>query len=145
MTSDEKWQHIVGLDDKYLMGGMVLSEHTSFLVRDVDTAFCYGANLSTILASQAAIECHLRYEYCEPTSRLKLGFYELFEQSPLDKSLKKELHQLRRHRNQWVHVNDPHDDIDLLERTNAVEGELELAAFQAIDLLRRVIYREQFV
>ena len=145
MTSEEKWQHVLALDDKYLVGGVVLSEWTVFLVRDADTAFCSGANLSAILACQAAIECHLRYEYCNSAARTRLGFYDLIEQSPLDQAIRDGLHKLRRFRNRWVHVNDPHDDADLLERPEINETKLEETAFQAIDLLRKVIYREQWI
>lgn len=145
MTAEEKWQHVVALDDKYLVGGVILSEWTAFLVRDADIAFCNGANLSAILACQAAIECHLRYEYCDSASRARLGFFDLIEQAPLDQTLKRELHELRRFRNRWVHVNDPHDDADLLERPEANDAQLEQMAFCAIDLLRKVVYLEQWI
>ncbi len=145
MTPDEELLHVSALDDKYLLGGVILSEWTSFLIRDADTAFCSGANLAAILACQAAIECHLRYEYGDPSSNARLGFYDLIEKAPLDQAMKRELHELRRFRNRWVHVNDPHDDTDLLERPEANDAQLEQMAFCSIDLLRKVVYLEQWI
>lgn len=131
MTVDEKWDFLSRLDDELLMGGVILSEWTSFIVRDVDTAFCNGANLACILAAQAAIESHLRYEYGAPPIR-NAGAYHLIEHSQMDASLKADLHRLRAFRNQWVHLNDPHDDHQLLLRPELVESELEEMARHAI-------------
>ncbi len=114
MTTDQKWAFLLALDDEYLLGGVMLSEWTTFLVRDVDTAFCNHANLTAILAAQSAIECHLRYGYSSFHAGNRLGFYELIEQSPLEASLKADMHKLRRFRNTWVHVNDQQDDQQLL-------------------------------
>lgn len=62
---------------------------------------------------------------------------------PLD--LKEDLHNLRRYRNRWVHVDDPWDD-DLLRSTpEKVEEELEEMALVAARLLRRTIYQNQWV
>ena len=143
MNTEQKQAFLLALDDEYLLGGVIVSEWTTFLVRDVDTAFCSHANLSAILAAQAAIECHLRYEYAEGGARL--GFYELIEQSPLRPELKAELHRLRRFRNRWVHINDPHDDSSLLSRSEVHDAEIEGMAESAMRLLRQVLYLEQFL
>ncbi len=50
------------------------------------------------------------------------------------------LHRIRRFRNGWVHVNDPHDDDDLLARPEYHEKQLEEFATFTIEQLRRVIY-----
>ena len=145
VSSDAKWEFIVSLDERYLKCGVLLSEWTASLVRDADTAFCSGAYLSAVLAAQAAMECHLRYEYSNYHNSHRLGFYDLIEQSPIDAKLRVELHRIRRFRNRWVHVNDPHDDDDLLARPEYHKRQLgEFAAF-TIEQLRRVIYLEQCI
>ena len=142
MNRDERDAYIFQLDEELLKGGVILSEWSTFLVRDADEAFCAGADLATILVAQAAIESHLRYEYF-PTG--KKGFYDLIEQSPLTVELKADLHRLRKYRNRWVHVNDPHDDSDLMRRPDYYENELETMAQLAIKALREVIYLEQWL
>ncbi len=88
------------------------------------------------------MECHLRYEYSAYHSNNRLGFYDLIEQSPIDSNLRSALHRFRRYRNRWVHVQDPHDDNDLLARPDYHESELEEFATFTIEQLRRVIYLE---
>ena len=145
MNNEEKWNYILRLDEELLLGGVILSEWSTFLIKDADEAYCIGANLAAILVCQAAIESHLRYEYCDNTAKNKLGFYDLIEQSPLPLKLKADLHKLRKYRNKWVHVNDPREDSDLLSRPEYYETELEQNAASAIKVLRQVIYFEQFV
>ena len=62
-TDTDRENHLFRLEDELLVGDAMLSEWSTFLARDADTAFQSGADLATILISQAAIECHLRYEY----------------------------------------------------------------------------------
>jgi hypothetical protein len=145
MNSNDRQSYIIKLDDQLLVGGVMLSEWSTFLIRDADEAFCSGADLATILVSQAAIESHLRYEYVDNPASVKSGFYVLIEQSPLPPNLKADLHRLRKYRNKWVHVNDPSEDTDLLERPEYYEKELEEMALLAIRLLREVIYQEQWL
>lgn len=145
MNADAKWELINSLDERYLLGGVMLSEWTACLVRDADTAFCSGASLAAILSAQAAMECHLRYEYSSHHTGGNLGFYDLIEQSPLPPDLSDDLHKIRRFRNRWVHVNDPHDDHDLLARPEYHESELGEFATFVIEQMRRVIYLEQCV
>ena len=133
---------LLQLEDELLIGDVMLSEWSTFLARDADKAFQAGADLATILMSQAAIECHLRYEYFRDEQR-KLGFYDLIEQSPLDAKLKADLHRIRKYRNRWVHVNDPHDDEDLLTRPEYYETELDEMAFDAIRAMMKTLYLEQ--
>ncbi|HBB88422.1 MAG TPA: hypothetical protein DC047_12480 [Blastocatellia bacterium] len=141
MNTDRQ-DYLLRLEDELLMGDVMLSEWSTFLARDADTAFQAGADLAAILMSQAAIECHLRYEYFDGERR-KLSFYELIEQSPVPLGLKIVLHKVRKYRNRWVHVNDPHDDEDLLTRPEYYETELEEMAFFAIKAMMQIIYLEQ--
>ncbi len=124
MTTEEKWEFVNRLDEKYLLGGVTISEWTAFIVRDADIAFCAGAHLAVVFMAQAAIESHLRYEYAGRPGKRSVGFNELIDQSPLELALKERLHDLRRFRNRWVHVNDPHADQHLSARPELHEAEL---------------------
>jgi hypothetical protein len=79
-----------------LLGGVVISEWSTFLAKDAELAFCSGANLAAILAAQAAIESHLRYEYFDPIETKGWGLYRLLENVQLPLGLKSNLHKLRR-------------------------------------------------
>jgi hypothetical protein len=138
----DRQEYLLQLEGELLEGDVMLSEWSTLLARDADKAFHSGADLATVLMSQAAIECHLRYEYFDGAHR-KLGFYELIEQSPVPSELKAVLHKIRKYRNRWVHVNDPHDDQDLLIRPEYYENELEEMAFVAVKAMMQVIYLEQ--
>jgi hypothetical protein len=138
----DRHDYLCKLEDELLLGNVMLSERSTFLVKDADTAFCAGADLAAILVSQAAIECHLRYEYFQGSQR-KLMFYDLIEQSPLPGELRASLHTIRKYRNRWVHVRDPHDDQDLLTRPEYYEHDLEQMAFIAIRAMMEVVYFEQ--
>lgn len=145
MNTEEKRDFLLKLDEELCIGGVTMSEWTCFLVRDVDTAFCNHANLSAILAAQSAIECHLRFEYSGSHSGNRIGFYDVIEQSPLELGLKAELHRLRQFRNQWVHVRDPMDDVAVLAQSEVREAEIEKFAAYTMELLRRVLYLEQWI
>jgi hypothetical protein len=144
MNRNERDAYIFQLDVDLLKGAVILSEWSTFLIRDADEAFCAGADLATILVAQAAIESHLRYEYSHLQNG-NGGFYNLIEQSPLSNELRSDLHRLRKYRNHWVHVNDPHDDSDLMRRPDYYENELETMALLAVKALREVIYLEQWL
>ena len=145
MTEKQKWEYINRLDEELLLGGVVLSEWTTFLAKDAEIAFCSGAYLSSILASQAAIESHLRYEYFSDNNTKKWSLFNLIENSQLDKNLKSELHDLRVYRNKWVHVKDVEDDSQLLERPEYYEVELFEVSKKAIRSMLRVLYSNQFI
>ena len=145
MSPEEKKEYINKLDEELLVGGVMLSEWSTFLIRDADTAFCSGANLAAILVSQAAIESHLRFEYADAQKTGNVGFYGLIENSPIPEELKSNLHKLRKYRNKWVHVNDPREDDGLLNKPEYYESELEEMAEFAVKALREVIYLEQWV
>ncbi len=145
MTERQKWDYILSLEEELLKGGVVLSEWTTFLAKDAETAFCSGANLAAILAASAAIETHLRYEYFNPKECKHWGFYELIENSDLPEDLIQELHKIRKYRNKWVHVKEPFDDDDLLKRPEYHENELESMAKKAIKTMLEVLYQSQWI
>ena len=129
----------------FLHGGVILSEWTTFLVKDTEIAFCSGANLSSILTSQAVVESHLRFDYFQPEETKNWGFYQLIEDSFLDDSLKLKLHELRKYRNKWVHVKDPINDSDLLVRPTYHENELEEFAKKAIRVMLQTLYSNPWI
>lgn len=142
METEDRWEFIGSLDDQLLKGGVTLSEWCSFIVREVDYAFVGGSHLGTIVLAVAAIETYLRSEY----GRLRrLTLFESIEQSPINDSLKYDIHALRKYRNRWVHVSDPTDDQELLDHPEKYDTELELMARSAIRTLRQVIYENQWV
>lgn len=145
MTEEQKWDYILQLDEELLLGGVILSEWTTFLAKDAETAFCSGAYLSSILSSQASIESHLRYNHFEPTKTKGWTFYNLIEQAQLDSGLKADLHDLRKYRNKWVHVNDPSEDTDLLIRPDYFEKELADFAKTTIRTMLRTLYFKPFI
>lgn len=145
MTEHEKWNYIMELDDEFLKGGVTLSEWTAYLVRDAQRAFCSDANLSSILACQAAIESHLKFDYFNDDESKKWGFYKLIESSTLNNNLKSELHELRLFRNKWVHVNDPADDVELLNAPEYHETELRNFAAKTMRIMLRILYSNPFI
>lgn len=142
MNTEERWAHLVALDEELLNGGVILSEWCSFIVREADTAFAGGAHLASILTAVSGIETHLRAEYAV-TCRERL--FDLIEASPIAEDLKADLHALRRYRNPWVHVDEPWDDQELIDKPEEMERELEATAFFAARVLRRTIYKNQWV
>jgi hypothetical protein len=142
MTEEDKWEYINNLDEELLSGGVLLSEWTTLLAQDAETAFCANANLASILACQAAIESHLRFDYFSAGEAKGWGFYQLIEKSSLTDELKIELHKLRKFRNGWVHVEDPHDYFDLLERPEYYQAELMEVAKNSIRAMLKTLYSQ---
>ncbi len=142
MSVQERWAHLVALDEELLKGGASLSEWCCFIVREADTAFVNGAHLASILTAVSGIEAYLRSEFSD-TGKERL--VDLINQAAIDEGLKEDLHVLRKYRNKWVHVDDPMNDAQLLEKPEDTEKELEQMAFFAARSLRRTIYQIQWV
>lgn len=142
MNENEKWDYINELDEELLKGGVILSEWSSFLIRDADKAFVNGANLSALLTALAGVESHLKYEYGEDKRERLI---DLIKKAPIEDDLRVDLHRLRKCRNKWVHVEYPAEDGDLLSDPERYEKELEEMAFLAIKSLRRTIYAAQWI
>ena len=139
--SEVRWELINALDDELLNGGVILSEWCSHIVRETDLAFVGGAHLAVILTAVAGVETYLRSEYAV-TGKERL--VELISQSAIPRQLKKDLHRLRKYRNEWVHVDEPWNDEVLLDPEKA-ERELEGMALLAVHALRHTIYENQLV
>lgn len=142
MTQDDRWAQIVALDEELLKGGVILSEWCSFIVREADVAFAAGADLASILTAVSGIETYLRSEHSETG---KEWLVELINRASIDAGLKDDLHVLRKYRNKWVHVDEPWNDSNLLERPEETEQELERMALFAARALRRTIYENPWV
>jgi hypothetical protein len=142
MTSNDRLNHLIALDEELLKGGVVLSEWCRFIVREADAAFSSGAHLASILVAVSGVETYLRAEYSNG-KRERLA--TLIDASPIDLILKQDLHTLRKYRNNWVHVDDPWNDGALLEKPEETENELEEMAFFAVSALRRTIYENQWI
>ena len=144
-SPDDKWQYLIELDEELLHGGVILSEWTTLLVKDAQIAFCAGAYLSSILSSQSAIESHLKYDVFDAGESRKWGFYQLIENSSFGNEFKNELHELRKLRNTWVHVNDPQNDSDLLNRPEYHEYKLKQFASRTMRTLLTVVYDNPWI
>ena len=142
MTESERWEWLVQLDEELLLGGVILSEWCSAIVRESDLAFARGANLGAILTAVAGIETYLRSEYTESTRE---NLHDLINKSPIAPDLREDLHRIRRYRNKWVHVGDPWQDQELLEIPEKCEQELEEMAAFAVKSLRRTIYENPWI
>jgi hypothetical protein len=142
MKENERWSHLATLDDQFLKGGVILSEWCSFIVREADVAFVNGAHLASILTAVSGIETYLRSEY-SVTGKEQL--VELIDQASIHCDLKSDLHTLRKYRNKWVHIDEPWEDISLLEHPEKIENELEEMAFFAVRVLRQAIYENPWI
>lgn len=142
MTEKERWEYLVSLDEELLKGGILLSEWCVFIVKEADTAFAKGAFLASILTAVSAIETYLRSEY---SSSGKERLVDLINSAQLDNSLQIELHELRKYRNKWVHVDSPWDDDSVIKSPEMHEAELERMAFFAARVLRKTIYENPWI
>ncbi len=141
MIEQERWDYLLKLDEELLVGGVILSEWCSMIVREADTAYASGAHLASILTAVSGIETYLRSESGGGRRRL----VELIDEAPIPAELKAKLHDLRRYRNKWVHVEEPWDDQPLLEHPEHFEIELEQKAQFAARVLRETIYSNQWL
>jgi len=140
--SEDRWEILNALDDELLKGEVILSEWCSCIIREADLAFVSGAHLAAILTAVAGIEAYLRSEYAVTD---KEQLVELISNAPIPGDFKNDLHRLRKYRNKWVHVDDPWNDGQLLERPEDTKQELEKMALFAVRSLRRSIYENQWV
>jgi len=140
--AEERGRLLGAWDEELLLGGVMLSEWSTFLIQDADTAFRAGADLAALLTAQAAMEAHLKFENGGTCNG---GFAQLIDESPLAHETRVRLHEIRRHRNRWVHVRNPEAETPLVERPEQHRAELADVATRAMRLLREVIYADQWV
>jgi hypothetical protein len=143
MTEEERWQYICDLEATLLKGGvLVQSEWSIFIAKEATTAFAKGAFLACILTTVAAIETYLR---SEAAADGKIPFFDLINTSDMNSRLKYDLHELRKYRNKWVHVQDPFDDQEIMQNPELYEAELEKKATAATRSLMEVLFSVQGV
>lgn len=142
MTEDEKWDLIIKLDDELLVGGVILSEYVSELIRNVDLSFVAGANWAAIITSIAAMESYFRSEYNDDDDK---KLYELINESDLEATDKDNLHNLRRYRNTIVHVKRPWDDEIILNSYDKFIEDVEQITINALRLLRKIVYSNPWI
>lgn len=142
MDQHERHQLLVDLDEELLVGGVTLSEWCVLIVRECDVVFVAGADLATIITAAAAVETHLRAEY---GGSERLSFAELIDGAPIEARLVERLHELRRYRNRWVHVANPHRDTNFSSDSPDIAQELQSWAIFAQRVLRQTLYENQWL
>jgi hypothetical protein len=143
MTEEEREKHLFALDEELLKGSVMFSAWCHFMILESDAAFIAGTHLAAILTAVSAIETHLRFEYSQPGDKLRLA--QLIDASDLPLDLKRDLHEVRRYRNRWVHVSDPWDEslVRHMEDPVELQAEIEPIALLAVTALRRTFYWNQ--
>lgn len=141
MNKDERRKYLVSLDEELLCGGVVFSEYIAELIRNADISFENGAYWSAIITSVAAIEGYFKSELNTNSKRL----VDLINESNFSFNDIELLHNLRRYRNQIVHIKDPCDDEIILNSYEEFSLNEECVAKEAIRLLRYVVYSEPFI
>jgi len=142
MDQHERHQLLIDLDKELLVGGVTLSEWCVLIVRECDVVFVAGADLATIITAAAGVETHLRAEY---GGTERLSFAELIARAPIDPRLAERMHELRRHRNRWVHVANPDPDASFSSDSLDIALELQSWAIFAQRVLRQTLYENQWL
>jgi thymidylate synthase len=132
--TEERSEFVSQLWEKHLVGGVILSEYSTFLARDAEAAFEARADIATIILCVAAIETHLRHEF-GLTRKDKVSFRQLIEESDLALQVQTDFNRLRKYRNRWVHVDDPWDDQTLQSESDKIGTELDEMARLAMKSL----------
>src|SRR5436190_21215290 len=143
MTEEERERYLFNLDEDLLKGSDMFSAWCHFLILEADTAFIRRAHLAAIVTAMAGMEAQLRFDHSEPRDHLSLA--QLIDKSAIPDDLKKEIHELRRFRNKWVHVSDPWDEslLEHIEHPETFQSEIEPWALRAVTALRRAFYWDQ--
>jgi len=141
MNEEEKWNYIVCLDEELLKGGIIISEYVAELIRNADISYVYGAYWASIITSVAAMEAYLKSE----TADNKKILQDLINESGLSKTDIDLMHNLRRYRNQIVHIKEPWEDEFLLNSYGEFSCNEENIAKEAIRLLRMVVYSNPWI
>lgn len=142
MESNDRAELLLKLDDELLLGGVIISEWCVFITKSTDIAFVNKADLATIITALAGIESFLRTEDYQSKGK---NLYKLIDDYDfIDAETKNELHNLRRYRNSWVHLENNDDEPILINEDRYIK-EVEEMAILAVTLLRKVIYSNQFI
>ncbi len=131
-----------GLWERYLKGGTIVSEYSTFLAEDAERSWIADADIAVLLVCQAAIETHLRYELQAPRNKTFAYLVETYGFTP---ELKLKTDKLRKSRNRWVHVSDPSDDEMLQNDPQKHRAELAIDATEALETMVCALCENQFV
>jgi hypothetical protein len=112
-----------------------MSDFASELIRNADLCFASGAFVACLVMSGATIETSLREEGTDGDR-----FIELIDASDFDASTKAAMHELRRERNRWVHIDNPWGECDLEDQYGRGHPDLESKCKGALRLMRSVVY-----
>ncbi|TQO63339.1 hypothetical protein FLM08_13165 [Vibrio cholerae] len=137
MSFDYDFEDIIALDDELLLGGVFVSEWCTAIVREADIAYVSGAYLGAILTAVAGIETHIRGEL-----QSKKRLVELINDYGINDHIKQQLHELRKYRNSWVHVDMTEEQDEFADN---IRDEMKLNAYKSIRLLRQVLYSTPWV
>ncbi|HAS6863413.1 TPA: hypothetical protein GRI37_22770 [Vibrio parahaemolyticus] len=96
-----------------------------------------GAYLGAILTAVAGIETHIRGEL-----QSKKRLVELINDYEINDHIKQQLHELRKYRNSWVHVDMTEEQDEFADK---IRDELKENAYKSIRLLRQVLYSTPWV
>ena len=143
MKNSDREQYVNDLWELHHLGGLTISEYATFMARDCATAFYAGADLATLLTACSTVETYLRSE--GNSAKSYSTFNDLIDQSGLSVELISDLHEIRKYRNRWVHVNEPDNDIILLDQPELVEAEIEKFAILALKSMVRTLCSNQWV
>jgi len=139
VTESEREKYLFDLDETLLLGSVLMSSWSGLLIWESDQAFIRGAHLAALVTAMAGIETQLRFDHSEPGEKTTLC--ALINLSSIPSDLKAELHELRKFRNKYVHVNDPWDeDLFQIEDHTAMSDSFEPWALRAVTALRRLFY-----
>ncbi len=133
--NEDRWAWLAQLDEEMLQGGVMMSDFANELIRNADLCFASGAFVACLVMSGATIETWLREE-CTDGDR----FIELIDASDFDASTKAAMHDLRRERNRWVHIDNPWEECDLEDQYSRGHPDLESKCRGALRLMRSVVY-----
>ena len=136
MSDDGRWEWLAQLDEELLDGGVITSDFAAELIRNADLCFIHDAFVACLVMCGATIETWLREEEGTHDKR----FVELIDASDLDPATKTEMHELRKERNRWVHIDDPWEGNDLEDQYSNGHPDLKAQCQSALRLMRKVVY-----
>jgi hypothetical protein len=137
---EDRWRHLLELDDEMLKGGVMVSEFAAEWIRNCDLCFANAAYLACVITAFQAIETMFRTD--DPSEHNSI---DLINSAAISEEQKQRIHALRKFRNSWVHVRNPFDDEAVIQDFDQGNPRLFEQALAAVRLMREVLYLDQFV
>ena len=123
------------------MGGASFSEWATLISHEAHSCFVAGADIATIILCASSVEAYLRSEMSDQRSKL----VDLIDGFGFKEDVREQVHQLRKERNNWVHLAEHKSKFDLTSFEKAYTPELEKAAMLAYHTMLRVLFSDQWV